>query len=73
MHEKIQKIIDKVRPYIQMHGGDVKLLEITDGIVKLKISGACVGCGLAHETFDIMIGGMIKEEVPEIKGVIIEN
>jgi Fe-S cluster biogenesis protein NfuA len=72
MEEKVQKIIDKMRPYIQMHGGDVSLLEINDGIVKLKVSGACVGCGMHDETFNGMLGGMIKEEVPEVKDIIIE-
>jgi len=73
MEEKVQKIIDKMRPYIKMHGGDVELLEIKEGIVKLKVSGACAGCYMSHVTFDEMLGGMIKEEVPEIKGVVIEN
>lgn len=56
-----------------MHGGDVTLLDITDGIVKIKVTGACVGCELANETYDGMLGSMIKEEVPEIKNIIIEN
>lgn len=73
MEEKINKIIEKVRPYIQMHSGDVVLLEIKDGIVKLKVTGACVGCGFADETFNGMLGGMFKEEVPEIKDIVIEN
>ncbi len=73
MQEKVQKIIDKMRPYIQMHGGDVFLVDIKDGVVKLKVSGACVGCAMSNETFDGMIGGMIKEEIPEIKNIIIEN
>lgn len=72
MQEKIEKIIEKMRPYIQMHGGDVSLLEVKDGIVKLKVSGACVGCGMHDETFNGMLGGMIKEEVPEVKNIIIE-
>lgn len=62
-----------MRPYIQMHGGDVSLVDIKEGIVKLKVSGACVGCGLADETFNDMLGGMIKEEVPEVKEIIITS
>ena len=73
MQEKVQKIIEKMRPYIQMHGDDVSLVDIKDGVVKIKVSGACVGCQLADETFNQMLGGMIKEEVPEIKDLIIEN
>lgn len=73
MQEKVQKIIEKMRPYIQMHGGDVSLVDIKDGVVKIKVSGACVGCGLADQTFNGMLGGMIKEEIPEIKDILIEN
>lgn len=62
-----------MRPYIQMHGGDVSLVDIKDGVVKLKVTGACVGCGLADQTFNGMLGDMIKEEVPEIKNIIITN
>ena len=61
-----------MRPYIQMHGGDVILLEVKGGIVKIKVSGACVGCQMHDETFNGMLGGMIKEEVPEVKNIIIE-
>lgn len=71
MENKIKRIIEDVRPFIQMHGGDVELLEVADGVVKLKVSGACVGCSLAGQTYDMMLGGAIKEKVPEIKEVII--
>lgn len=81
MTEKIQTIIDKFRPYIQMHGGDVELLEIVEAdpstgsgqVVKIKVSGACVGCALANQTYNGMLGGMIREEVPEVKDIMIIN
>jgi len=73
MENKIQKIIEKMLPYIQMHGGYVSLVEVKDGIVKLKVGGACVGCRMHDETFNGMLGEMIKEEVPEVKEIIIEN
>lgn len=64
-----------------MHGGDVELLGIVENnpatgsgqIVRLKVSGACVGCRMYDETFNKMLGGMIKEEIPEVKDLIIEN
>lgn len=68
---KIEKILQKVRPYIQMHGGDVILLEAKKGTVKLKIYGACVGCPLADLTYNKMLGTLLKEEIPEIKKVIL--
>jgi Fe-S cluster biogenesis protein NfuA len=81
MEEKIKKIIEKFRPYIKMHGGDVDLVEIVDGnpstssgqVVKIKVVGACVGCTLANETYNVMLRGMIQEEYPEVVNLIIEN
>ncbi|NLE07092.1 MAG: NifU family protein [Parcubacteria group bacterium] len=73
MQEKVEKIIEKIRPHIQTHGGDVALLEISDGVVKLKVSGACVGCPMRDKTFNGILGGMIQEEIPEIKEIVIEN
>jgi Fe-S cluster biogenesis protein NfuA len=72
MEDKVQKIIEKMRPYIQMHGGDVSLVDIKDYIVKIKVSGACAQCQLSDETFRGMMGSMIKEDIPEIKDIIIE-
>jgi Fe-S cluster biogenesis protein NfuA len=66
---KVNKILDRVRPYIQMHGGDVILLEAKNGVVKLKIYGACVGCPLADLTYNKTLGTLIKEEIPQIKKV----
>lgn len=73
MQQKIQKIIEQMRPYIQMHDGDVTLLEIKDGVVKIKVSGACVGCQMANETYDQMLGSMIRDECPEVQQIIFEN
>jgi Fe-S cluster biogenesis protein NfuA len=69
MEKKVNKILGKVRPYIQMHGGDVILVEAKKGTVTLKIYGACVGCALADLTYNKMLGTLIKEEIPEIKKV----
>jgi len=69
--EKINKILAKVRPYIQMHGGDVRLVDFKNGIVSLKICGACADCPLAELTYNKMVGTLIKQEVPQIKKVII--
>ena len=70
---KIEKIIAKVRPYVQMHGGDVFLLGVTDNTVTLQVVGACKDCSLSEITYNKMLGGIIKEEIPEIKNIIIKN
>ena len=68
-NQKIEKIIGKVRPYIQMHGGDVKLEKLEKGVVTLEISGACTHCRLSDLTYNKIIGGILKEEVPSIKKI----
>lgn len=73
MEEKVQKILDKMRPFVQMHGGDVSLVDITDNVVKIRVTGACVNCSLADLTYRDMFGGILKEEVPEVKDIIIES
>ena len=69
--EKVKKIIEKIRPQLQMDGGDVELVEITDeGIVKVRLQGHCVGCMHAQETLKLGIERAVKQFVPEIKEVI---
>ncbi len=67
--KRIETVLQRVRPYIQMHGGDVLLVEAKRGTVKLKVYGACVGCPLADLTYNKMLGELLKEEIPEIKKV----
>jgi len=71
IENKVEAVLKKVRPYIQMHGGDVKLIDLKDDTVFLEISGACAGCPLADLTYNKMICALIKEEAPEIKKVIL--
>lgn len=68
---KIEKILEKVRPYIKMHGGDVRLVGVKAGTVTLKISGTCANCPLADLTYNKMVGELIKQEVPQIKRIIL--
>jgi len=71
--EKIREILDKVRPYVKMHGGDVVLARYKKGEAVLAISGACVDCTLADLTYNQMIGSIIKKEIPVVKKIIIKN
>ncbi|MCR4275478.1 MAG: NifU family protein [Candidatus Wolfebacteria bacterium] len=71
MENKVKEILEKVRPYIQMHGGDVVFVEIKDNDVVLQVFGACKDCPLSDLTYNKMIGGLLKEEIPEIKKVVI--
>lgn len=67
--QKIESILTKIRPYIQMHGGDVHLVSFKKGIATMNISGACSHCGLADMTYNTLIAGILKEEIPGFKGV----
>jgi len=71
MKEKVQKVIDKIRPNLQADGGDVQLIDVSeDGIVKVKLVGACHGCPMAQMTLKNGIERFLKKEIPEIREVI---
>jgi len=71
MKEQVQKAIDKVRPGLQADGGDVELVDVSaDGVVKVKLTGACHGCPMAQMTLKMGIEKIIKQQVPSIKEVI---
>ena len=70
MKEKVEKAIEKVRPFLQSDGGDIELVEVTeDGVVKVKLTGACGGCPMASMTLTVGVERILKKEVPEIKKV----
>lgn len=69
--EKVKKVLDKIRPQLQMDGGDVELIEITDeGVVKVRLQGHCAGCVHAQQTLKLGIERAIKQFVPEVEKVI---
>jgi Fe-S cluster biogenesis protein NfuA len=68
--EKVNEVIDKIRPGLQADGGDVEVVEITDnGIVKVQLLGACQGCPMSTMTIKNGIEKTLKEEIPEVKEV----
>ena len=67
--EKIKDIINKLRPYLIGDGGDIEFVKYEDGIVYIKMLGACVGCALIDYTLKDGVEMAIKEEVPEVKEV----
>jgi len=70
MKEKVEKALAKIRPHLQADGGDIELVEVTnDGIVKVKLKGACGCCPMATMTMQQGVARMLKQEVPEIKEV----
>jgi Fe-S cluster biogenesis protein NfuA len=70
MKERVEKALAKVRPVLQADGGDVELVEVgEDGIVKVRLKGACGGCPMSQMTLKMGIERLLKKEVPEIKSV----
>ncbi len=70
MREKVEAVLDKVRPMLQADGGDVELVEVTDdGIVKVRLQGACKGCPMSQMTLKNGIERTLLKMLPEIKGV----
>ena len=68
---KVKAILEKIRPQLQMDGGDVELIDISDdGIVKVSLKGHCSGCMHATETLKFGIERAIKQFVPDVKEVI---
>ncbi|HTX18952.1 MAG TPA: NifU family protein [Bacteroidota bacterium] len=70
MNEKILSILEQVRPYLQMDGGDVQLVDISnDGIVKVRLTGACASCPMSIMTLRAGIERALMREVPEVRRV----
>ena len=70
MQEKVKEVLDKVRPYLVRDGGNVELVGIEGGTVKVKLVGACAGCPHSTITLKNGIERILKQEVPEVKEVI---
>ena len=67
---RINKALDKVRPYLQADGGDISLIDVTDEmIVKVKLAGACYGCPFSMQTLKSGVEQALVKEIPEIKEV----
>ena len=70
MLQKIGNVLEEIRPNIQMDGGDVEFVKFEDGVVYIRMTGACVGCPAAIYTLKMGIEERIKEQVPEVLEVM---
>ncbi len=69
MREKVEKALNRIRPALQADGGDVELVDVQDGVVKVKLTGACGGCPMSQMTLKMGIERQLKKDVPEVKEV----
>ncbi len=70
MREKVEAALDKIRPSLVADGGNVELIDVNDGVVKLKLTGACASCPMSTLTLKNGIERILKQEIPEIKEVV---
>lgn len=70
MKEKVEEVLEKIRPALVRDGGNVELVAVNDGTVEVKLTGACAGCPFSTMTLKMGIEQVLKQEIPEIKEVI---
>jgi len=69
MKEKVEQVISKIRPMLQADGGDIELVSVEEGVVKVRLQGACAGCPGAQMTLRMGVEKQLKKEIPEVKRV----
>ncbi|MBP8625150.1 MAG: NifU family protein [Syntrophorhabdaceae bacterium] len=70
MREKVEAAISKIRPFLQRDGGDIELVDVVDGVVKVRLRGACGSCPMSMMTLKMGVEKQLKQEIPEIKEVV---
>ncbi|MGD2000098.1 MAG: NifU family protein [Desulfobacterales bacterium] len=70
MKEQVEEALKKIRPMLQRDGGNVELIDVEDGIVKVRLQGACAGCPMSQMTIKNGIERLLKQEIPEVKSVV---
>ena len=69
MKEQVEDALQKIRPLLQRDGGDVELVEVVEGVVKVRLQGACAGCPMSQMTIKNGIERLLKQEIPEVESV----
>lgn len=69
VEEKVRKALDEIRPRLQEDGGDIGLIGVQDGVVKVKLQGSCEGCPMSQMTLQWGVERYLKSKIPEVKAV----
>ena len=69
MKAKVQEVINKIRPMLQADGGDAEVVDVANGVVKVRLQGACAGCPMSQMTLKNGIERFLKQEIPEVETV----
>jgi Fe-S cluster biogenesis protein NfuA len=70
MKEKVEAVLNQIRPSLMADGGNVELVDARDGVVKVRLTGACGGCPMASMTLKHGVERVLKEQLPEVKEVV---
>lgn len=71
LENRINEVLEKLRPYLEADGGNISLVEVTDDlVVKVKLHGACEGCPFSYQTLKAGIEQALRKEIPEIKDLV---
>lgn len=70
MREKVEAALEKIRPALRADGGDVELVDVKDGVVTVKLTGACGSCPMSTMTLRLGVERVIRQDVPEIKELV---
>ena len=70
MREKVEAALNVIRPSLRADGGDVELIDVSDGIVTVRLTGACGGCPMATMTLKNGVERTLKDQIPEVKEVV---
>ncbi len=70
MKDKVEAVLDKIRPGLVADGGNVELVDVNDGVVTVRLVGACAGCPMSSMTLKNGIEQILRREIPEIKEVL---
>lgn len=66
MREEVEKIIQEIKPHLEADGGSIELVDVKDGVVKVKLSGACAGCPMSRMTLQWGVERTLKSKIPGI-------
>jgi Fe-S cluster biogenesis protein NfuA len=67
--EQVAAVLDEIRPNLQADGGDIELVDVEDGVVKVRLKGACAGCPMSQMTLAFGVEKVLKERIPEVQKV----
>jgi len=68
--DKVEAALDKIRPHLQADGGDVKLIDVKEGVVTVKLTGACAGCPMSTMTLRAGVERVLRQELPDMKKLV---